>query len=63
MLKVRPAERPDLPQQVAEFVADICYQYGITEQMIRDIRMGDIRSGSDEEGSFNQVTVWFSYYF
>jgi hypothetical protein len=60
-LKVRPAGRADLQFQVADYVADICIQAGITEQMIRDISMETTHHGEDEQGSFTQVLVRFYY--
>jgi hypothetical protein len=59
--KVRPANRSDLQMQVAEHVADICWQIGITENMIHDIRMSEPAHGMDDEGTFSQVTVRFIY--
>lgn len=61
MFRVRPAGRPDLHLHVAEHVAEFCWQQGISEQMIYDIRMGEPLHGIDEEGSFSQVTVRFIY--
>jgi hypothetical protein len=60
--KVRPANRPDLTQHVAEYVADFCQRHAITEQMIQDIRMSEPTHGIDVEGSYSQVRIRFIYY-
>jgi hypothetical protein len=60
-VKVRPARRPDMPLYVAQFVADVCEQTGITEHMIRDISMETMQHGADAQGSFTQVMVRFYY--
>jgi hypothetical protein len=59
--KVRPANPPNLPQHVAESVADFCRTNSITEHMIRDIVMEVLSHGEDEQGSFTHVRVFFSY--
>jgi hypothetical protein len=60
-LTVRPANRPDLHVHVAERVADFCYENGITEAMIQDIRMAEMEHGYDEAGTFSQIRVRLIY--
>lgn len=60
--KVRPAGRPDLQFEVAQYVAQFCQQHGITEAMIADIRMGEPRNGVDRDGSFSEIFVRFVYH-
>lgn len=61
MFKVRPAGRADLQFEVAQQVADFCWQHGITEEMIQDIRMTEPLQGIDADGSYSQVIVRFIY--
>lgn len=61
ILKVRPAERPDMQYYVADYVAGFFQNNGITEQMIRDVSMEIMQSGEDADGSFTQVRVRLSY--
>jgi hypothetical protein len=59
--KVRPANRPDMPQVVANSVADFCHANGITEEMLGDVSMEPIHHGDDERGSYTHVKVRFTY--
>lgn len=59
--KIRPANRPDLQLQAAEYVADFCHMHGITEEMIQDVRMAEPSHGTDDQGSYSQVRIRFLY--
>jgi hypothetical protein len=59
--KVRPANRPDMPQVVANSVADFCRANGITEEMIGDVSMEPMHHGDDASGSYTHVRVRFTY--